>query len=244
MSESRLLVLACSHRKRFDDEPMPAIDRYDGPAFRLLRRFLVQNSVPPPVVRILSAEHGLIPADYPLSYYDRRMIQERAKTLQPQVIAGLKTTLSKKTYTNLLIWLGQDYLEAIYGYEAIIPDTLRVQIATGGIGRKLSILYDWLYGDSSNLRNGKGAYSPRSAVYFRGVEVNLTAEQILDIARRAIATKDRRATHCQSWYVQVDDQRVAPKWLVSQITGLSVSSFVTNEARRVLTQLGVEVKRV
>jgi hypothetical protein len=47
----------------------------------------------------------------------------------------------------------------------------------------------------------------------------------------------------QSWYVVVDNQRVAVKWLVSQITGLPVSAFVSDEARRLLVQLGIKVTR-
>jgi hypothetical protein len=35
-----MLILACSRRKRPDEGLLPAIERYDGPAFRVLRRFL------------------------------------------------------------------------------------------------------------------------------------------------------------------------------------------------------------
>jgi hypothetical protein len=238
------LLLSCSQRKKCDEELLPAIDRYDGSAYRVLRLYLKQGLSLPVDVRILSAKYGLIPASYYLPYYDCRITKEQSGKLRHQVITELETILNSKTYTNLLVCLGRDYIEAIYGYESIIPDRLTVQVATGGLGRKLSILHNWLYGDSSNLRNRHDLVATTGAVRLRGIEVNLTSEQVLDIARRAITTKDRGATHCQSWYVQVDDQRVAPKWLVSQITGLPVSNFVTDDARRVLTRLGVEVKRV
>jgi hypothetical protein len=241
---SKLLLLSCSQRKRLDEGLLPAIDRYDGPVFRLLRRYLRQEATLSVDVKILSAEYGLISNDYFLPYYDRRITKEQSKKLHYRVIRELETVFNSKPYTNLLICLGKDYLEAIYGYEAIIPSSLTVQIATGGIGRKLSILHDWLYGDSSSLQREQGLASTKGTTRIRDVEVTLTSEQVLDIARQAIATKDRRATHYQSWYVQVDDQRVAPKWLVSQLTGLPVSNFVTDDARRVLTRLGVEVKRV
>jgi hypothetical protein len=35
-----MLILACSRRKRPDEGLLPAIERYDGPAFRVLRHFL------------------------------------------------------------------------------------------------------------------------------------------------------------------------------------------------------------
>jgi len=223
---------------------MPAIERYDGPAFRLLRRFLAKNPVSSLEVKILSAEYGLISTDYLLPYYDRRITKERSKILHPQVISSLKAILSNKSYTNLLIVLGQDYLGAIYGYETIIPNGVVAQVAKGGMGRKLSILHNWLYGDLSSLERYKVPAVPKDKARIRGIEVNLTSEQILEVARQAIATGERRATHYQSWYVPVDDQRVAPKWLVSKITGLPVQNFVTDDARRVLTQLGVEVNGV
>ena len=35
-----MLILACSRRKRPDEGLLPAIERYDGPTFCVLRRFL------------------------------------------------------------------------------------------------------------------------------------------------------------------------------------------------------------
>jgi hypothetical protein len=240
---SRLLLLNCSQRKKFDERLLPAIERYDGPAYHVLRRYLKQNPNPSVDVKILSAKYGLISADDYLPYYDYRLTKGHIHQLHHQVIRELETILNKKSYTNFLICLGKQYLEVIYGYKTILPDSLSVQVATGGIGKKLSVLYNWLYGASS-LETKQDLASTKGTGRIRGVEVTLTVEQVLDIARQALTTQDERATHYQSWYVQVDDQRVAPKWLVSQITGLPVSNFVTDDARRVLTRLGVEVKRV
>jgi hypothetical protein len=75
----RLLILACSQRKRPDAELLPALERYDGPAFRVLRRFLRSRAPDPPDVLILSAEHGLIPRDLPIAAYDRKMTPARAR---------------------------------------------------------------------------------------------------------------------------------------------------------------------
>ena len=37
---NKVLIIACSQRKRPDAGLLPALDRYDGPAFQVLRRFL------------------------------------------------------------------------------------------------------------------------------------------------------------------------------------------------------------
>lgn len=241
---SKLLLLGCSQCKKTDEGLLPAIDRYDGPVFRLLRRYLRQETNSSINVKILSAKYGLISDDQLLPYYDYRITKAQSESLHDRIVEKLETVVNSKPYSKLLICLGKDYLDAIYGYEAIIPNELTVQIATGGIGRKLSILHDWLYGDSSNFLKEQSSAFTKDKPRIRGVEVNLTSEEVLDIARQGIVAKDPKATCYQSWYVQVDDQRVAPKWLVSQITGLTVGKFVTDEARKFLSKLGIKVERV
>ena len=70
----------------------------------------------------------------------------------------------------------------------------------------------------------------------RGVEIKLTPDEVLQIARQALIEGQGSPGSYQSWYVEVDGRRVAPKWLVSILTGLPVGSFVTNEARRTLSR--------
>ena len=241
---ARLLLIGCSQRKRGDSGFLPAIERYDGPAFRVLRRYLKQSLNFSVDIQIFSAEYGLIDLNYALPDYNIRMSKERGQALHSQVLNKLDSIVHTKDYKRLLICMGKDYIDALNGYESLLPGNLVVEVAKGGIGRKLSILHDWLYESSpSHSEIIKPTTSPKT-VKLRGIEVNLTSEQVLDIARQAIAMQDRRASNYQSWYVLVDDQRIAPKWLVSQITGLPVSNFVTDDARRVLTQIGVEVKRI
>jgi len=77
----------------------------------------------------------------------------------------------------------------------------------------------------------------------RGVEVRQTKEQALELASEAAVGENPAALRIYSWYVPLGDQRIAPKWLAGHLTGLPVSAFTTGEARRVLTQMGLEVRR-
>ncbi len=43
---SRLLVLACSARKRFEACALPAIERYDGVNFRILKKLQREQNFP------------------------------------------------------------------------------------------------------------------------------------------------------------------------------------------------------
>src|SRR5437764_14093390 len=83
-----LLLVACSQRKRDTPGLLPAIERYDGPIFRLIRRFRRYRPTGP-TVAILSAAFGLIPADHPIPWYDRRMTPARAHALRPDVERAL-----------------------------------------------------------------------------------------------------------------------------------------------------------
>jgi hypothetical protein len=123
---------------------------------------------------------------------------------------------------------------------------IRIYSTRGGRGRRLAGLYDWLHGDAPPEPASPGKLSStgaRKKVRLRGVEVDCSRTQALTLARQAFRHEVESATRVYSWYVQLGKNQVSPKWLVSKLTGVPVSAFVTDEARRVLAQLGVEVRR-
>jgi hypothetical protein len=239
----RLLILACSQRKCEAPELLPALERYDGPAFRVLRKFLrnFPNETHLVDIAVLSAEFGLFSAQQPIPNYDRRMTFQRANQLQTQVLSTLKNILAVGNIRQLFISMPKAYLSALAGYEHIIADGINVTISNGTQGRKLTELCSWLYNDHLTMLPPISTITPRGNARLRGVEIAFTAEQILDIARQALAAGRGKPDAYQSWYVEVDGRRVAPKWLVSMVTGMPVSTFVTDEARRVLEHIGVFV---
>jgi hypothetical protein len=234
--------LACSQRKRSDADSLPAIERYDGPTFRLLRRFLRKQPSVPLEIYILSAKFGLIPSDYPIPDYDQKMTRARSRQLQPEAIAKLKHILNAKPYQQLCICLGRDYFLALDKYDMLIKSGLAVRIATGSLGKKLATLHDWLYGKPPELASGQ-AIDLQGKACLKGIEVVMTAAEVLDVARRALAEGKGNPASYQSWYVVVGDRRVSPKWVVSLLTGWPVSAFHSIAARRMLQQLGVEIYR-
>jgi len=236
-----LLILACSQRKRSDAESLPAVERYDGPTFRLLRRFLRQQPSAPLEIYILSAKFGLIPSDYLIPNYDQRMTKTRSRQLQPEVIAKFEDILSAKSYQKLCICLGRDYLLALDKYDMLIKSGLAVRIATGSLGKKLATLHDWLYGKPPELAS-RQAIDLQGKACLKGIEVVMTPAEVLDVARQALVEGKGNPASYQSWYVLVGDRRVSPKWVVSLLTELPVSAFHSSAARRMLIQLGIEVR--
>jgi hypothetical protein len=82
----RLLVISCSQRKTLGNGLVPAVDRYDGPAFRVLRKYLRELPDPGLRVLILSAKFGLIEAERKLPYYDHRLTRQEALAMRPKVV--------------------------------------------------------------------------------------------------------------------------------------------------------------
>ncbi len=241
-SSGRLLVLACSRRKRPEPHPLPAIERYDGPAYRVLRRYLHAAAARPLETHIISAEYGLLPSDHKIPTYDRIMTADRARQLRPEVLSRLSKLAIDGSYKELFICMGSAYLLAIDGLNRLIPPSLIVNVASGALGRQLGQLYDWLNGSPPPQPTARSVL--RVTPCLRGVEVIATAADALALARQALDHGAPGLDAYHSWYVAVDDRRVAPKWLASQISGLPVGSFSTDDARRLLAELGVDVGRV
>ncbi|MEJ1936061.1 DUF6884 domain-containing protein [Nostoc sp. NIES-2111] len=243
----KLLIIGCSQRKRSDADPLPAITRYEGPPFFVLRRFLRQcaSDLPSLDIYILSAEFGLISQNDLIPNYDHRMTAKRAQQLHSEVISKLENIAKARLYQETFICVGRDYLPAINGYQTILPANTSIRIASGSMGGKLSQLYDWLYGKPPEIRcDQPKLLQCHKKTQIRGISITLTAQQVLDVAYQALQIGNQEFTRFQSWYVAVGNHHVAPKWLVSQLTGLSVRDFTTKDALRFLSQLGIEVKRV
>lgn len=191
-----LLIISCSQRKRSDPGLLPAIDRYDGLAFRLLRRFLTQHTEKNTQISvyILSAEFGLIPDNHLIPYYDRRMTKQRASQLQPEVLAKIQQLFDMRPDAlaksrcdpKLYICAGRDYLKALEGYKSLIPPGVNVQIAAGSLGKKLSTLHTWLYGKPPELDRHL-TQTLSGQVNFKGLKLEMTPDRVLDIARQALA---------------------------------------------------------
>lgn len=237
---SRGLILSCSCSKKPSELPLPAVERYDGPAFRVLRRFLRKAELPPPAIRILSAEFGLIAPDENISFYDRRMTKSRADELQPAITASFEPFWKSNQIDDLMVVASSHYVEALAGCFLMVSDGVTVNVTSGSIGRQVSVLHDWLHGGPPTIADAGRIKD----VKFRGKIIQQTAAEVLDVARREYPGDLRMASRYETWCVHVDDHLVAPKWLVSKLTGFPVGQFRTADALSVLRKLGVEATRV
>lgn len=246
----RLLVLSCSARKRAADGDLPAIERYDGPAFRLLRRFRRMSTLPASGVQVrafvLSAQFGLIDEAAPVPWYDRTMTRQRGLELMPAVTGAIRAVMDVAPPSEALVYAGRQYLGVLVDAIAILDRCTRLVVAAGPPGSRLALLHDWLHGRAPN------AQVPRLTArrpHLRGAEIVCTGRELLSAAEQALTGGDvgfalAAATRYHAWFIDIGGHRVAPKWLASLASGRPVSAFSTTDARRLLTQLGVRVQRV
>lgn len=142
----RLLILSCSQRKHETKKPLPAIERYNGPSFFVLRRFLREcpRQARQLDVYILSAAYGLIPGDFPTAWYDRKMDLSRAIELQSYVNTTF-SELPRDKYTSICFVLGKTYLKAFEGTQDLIPVHTEPIVVYGTMGKKQTQLKKWLW---------------------------------------------------------------------------------------------------
>jgi hypothetical protein len=146
MTKRRLLILSCSKRKHPTLRPLPAIERYNGPVFLVLRRFLRERPDEAKLldVYILSAAHGLISAICPIAPYDQKMNRARAVELKPQVLADFGG-LMQNDYAALCLVMGKTYFAALEGWQDLVPANLLATVAKGPMGMKQAQLKKWLW---------------------------------------------------------------------------------------------------
>lgn len=134
--ERKLLILGCSRTKRDAPGLLPAIDRYDGSSYRVLRKFLRNREWPRNLsVAILSAKYGLVGGFTGIEDYDERMTPRIASEWAPYCQNTLNDWAS--SHSSFHFSLGKDYLPAVMpAIQSNLND--RSEIFEGPIGMKLS----------------------------------------------------------------------------------------------------------
>src|SRR5579872_1369856 len=162
--DRQLLVLGCSQTKREAPGLLPAIERYDGSSYRVLRSFLREREWPAGLsVAILSAKYGLVGGFTGIEDYDERMTPVRASEWAPQ--CGLTLKSWADDHRSIHLSLGRDYLPAVlpaieHGLNA------KAEVFEGPIGMKLSQIRGLLQRTESPTRHqaelpeaGTGSFS-------------------------------------------------------------------------------------
>lgn len=144
----KLLVLGCSQAKRGCDGLLPALDRYDGPPYRVLRKFLRDYQWPVGLsIGVLSAKYGLFGILKGIENYDMRMDADKAEAKASECSNTLKEWATD--HQTVHFSLGKDYLPAV---QSVLETLENKKVFQGPIGMKISQIKSFLYNTSPNRR--------------------------------------------------------------------------------------------
>lgn len=147
--DKKLLILGCSDRKQESEGLLPALHRYDGPAYRVVRNFLRNHHWPEDVsIAVLSAEYGLFGILKGIENYDMRMDQETARARA----AACSAILDKwsTSHRSVHLSLGKDYLPSVQ--PGLKASGLESEVFEGPIGQKLHQIKAFLASTSPTTR--------------------------------------------------------------------------------------------
>ena len=137
---SSLLIMSCSKTKK-PLENVPAIELYDGQAYRVFRKRSPENLE----ILIISAKYGIIRSTDIVSYYDQVMTVTEAVKMKEHVEKVIRKTVWKRNSMRIFINLGFPYNLAVS--EELIDflyEGFNLQVASGPIGKRLHQLKEWL----------------------------------------------------------------------------------------------------
>lgn len=191
-----LVVLSCSSTKLQTLGGLPAIERYDGPMYRVLRSFLRESMWPMPLsIAVLSARYGLIGGLTSIECYDQRMDRHRAA----QLLNGSTETLIKwgQSHNHISLLLGKDYLPAL-DLDKLRYFGIQSSIVEGPIGIKLNRFHNLLHSMEHLPRTSKPTPIQGRTLYFLP-----DWDDMLDVAYdfkedcfSSIHKSDRNERHC------------------------------------------------
>jgi hypothetical protein len=245
--KSRCLILSCSRTKINLPQPVPAIERYDGPPYKVLRRYLNEhpNSNQQLDIFILSAEYGLISGSTPIPDYDRRITPKRAEALNDEVLEKMRQEVLSKPYNEIFLSMGKAYLQAFAGINNLINGNTDLILSQATAGKKLTELKRWLWGQTP-LSAKKSVEvvtvipnTEPQTVTLRGQTITLITNEAVARLQAGIVQEPTVARRVRNWYVAINDEQISPKWAAQLLFGVQVSQFSADEARRVLRRLGL-----
>ncbi|MBK8989768.1 MAG: hypothetical protein IPM39_27530 [Chloroflexi bacterium] len=247
--KKRCLILSCSRAKHGAPELLPAVQRYTGPMYQVLRRYLREKpeEAATLIIYILSARHGLIDSQTPILPYDQKMTPARAAELHTAVLHKVEQEIAPVGYAEIFLAMGQTYLLALDGLDNVLGVDTKVITARSSAGTKLTELRNWLWEISPTIpRVEEQVVMPnvgRVTAVLRGRTLSLTTAEAEEHLSSSLFTAPDSARQVRGWYVVIGGEKASPKWAAHHLFDVPVSDFSADEARRVLRKLGLNCYR-
>jgi hypothetical protein len=151
----KAIIIASSQRRVIEPKtPIPALDRYSGVSFRIVRKYKRERKLRSVDILIVSEEYGVltetekIPYDEPFEGKTLHLTGEAIEKSRKSNLERLKQLFSRTKYSEIFVDVGKDYLRLIDGFEDLT--SAKVTYASGkGLGLKARHLMQWIKGQNT-----------------------------------------------------------------------------------------------
>ena len=146
---AKLLILGPSYRRKTDPQPLPAIERYDGVYYRIVRKYMDKIRKKEIDVIIITEDLEIVDYKTPLPYkpprgktwhnfaLSKREIEEKMHHVKEKI----EEIIRSKRYEEVFIVLNKNYLNLL---PDISPYVRSIIISSGGFGSKAKELKSWI----------------------------------------------------------------------------------------------------
>lgn len=149
----RLIIVSESLRRlKEPPEPIPALDRFDGVYFRIIKKYRREGKLQDTDCIIVSKKFGIICQNEKIPYYKPNHInkigylnmkENQTKKLRGKNLAKLKEIFVKNRYSEIFVNVGKRFMKLIEGLEKLT--SAKIIYASGpGLGPKAQHLKRWI----------------------------------------------------------------------------------------------------
>jgi hypothetical protein len=148
MDSKRLIIISASQRRSKDPQPLPAIARYEGVFFAVVRKYLREGKLKGTDIIVVSDKYGVVTADEDVPCHEATQespsfSKEALEKANRENLARLRSIFNKNRYREILVVCGKEFQRLIEGFEELTE--AKIVFCEGkGLGPKALSLKQWI----------------------------------------------------------------------------------------------------
>lgn len=143
---TRLILLSASRRRSNNPKTIPAIERYQGVYFRVLKKYLREGRLRNTDILIVSEKFGVLRPEDKVPYhkpFEGKLGKEEVQKARQANLTKLAEIFSKKRYSEIFVVCGREFQKLIEGFQNL-TNTKVVFCEGAGLGPKAQNLKEWI----------------------------------------------------------------------------------------------------
>ena len=143
---TRLILLSASRRRSNNPNSIPALERYQGVYFRVLKKYLREDRLKDTDVLIVSEKFGVLRPEDRVPYhepFEGKLGKQEVQKARQANLTKLAQTFSEKQYSEIFVVCGREFQKLIAGFQNL-TNTKVVFCEGAGLGPKAHNLKQWI----------------------------------------------------------------------------------------------------